>query len=444
MNYNTFLILPGCDDRNRGDQALIWETVDLAKQAGYNGKYYMVAGKSEASQSEREGISGIPYILKHPSRFSTKKNISYSISLKVRWGLIALFDIINKEPLLYAWYRKLFLRFYSKETQETIKKFADAKCGFVKGGGFLHATGGLTETYKIYYFLYHIRLMQSFRHNVYVMPNSFGPFNAPFVAKMIKGTLKKCKVVMTRESISNKMLDNIGVTALNTIDLAFFLEGDRDFDPIKELKEKGIDTNRKMVGITVRPYRFLGENNPKMKYENYKQSITIFVEWLSSNGYYPVLIEHVYDSNEHEQDIKCIKEVCTMLKRGTSYSVYTNRELTCRQMKAVYSKMMYTIGTRFHSVIFSMASGVPSIAITYGGNKGQGIMKDMGLLDYSIPISEISGKRLIKCFCKLVKYKDDIKEKLKIDLMSIQEKKQIIVNMIKEEEGKSTTAQGFL
>ena len=74
MCKRTFLILPGCDDTNRGDQALIWETVSLAKDAGFQGEYFMIADKEKSRQSVAEGIGNIDYILKHPSTHFKKKN----------------------------------------------------------------------------------------------------------------------------------------------------------------------------------------------------------------------------------------------------------------------------------------------------------------------------------------------------------------------------------
>ena len=38
---NKYIVLPDCSDLNRGDQALVWETIRLAKDAGFDGKYYI-------------------------------------------------------------------------------------------------------------------------------------------------------------------------------------------------------------------------------------------------------------------------------------------------------------------------------------------------------------------------------------------------------------------
>lgn len=35
-----YLILQGCDDTNHGDQALICETVEVAKAAGFRGHFF--------------------------------------------------------------------------------------------------------------------------------------------------------------------------------------------------------------------------------------------------------------------------------------------------------------------------------------------------------------------------------------------------------------------
>ena len=57
------------------------------------------------------------------------------------------------------------------------------------------------------------------------MPNSFGPFKGKVVKRMIKSTISKCKVVMSRESISQQVLLNeCGVESILSDDLAFYLK----------------------------------------------------------------------------------------------------------------------------------------------------------------------------------------------------------------------------
>lgn len=435
MEEKVYLILPGCDDTNRGDQALIWETVDIAKEVGFAGQYYMLANEAECRQSSAEGIKQVDYILKHPSRiFHKGSNIRYSPLLKLKWALVALFDLITREPLVHPIWRKLLRPLYGRQTKEVLKRFEQADACFVKGGGFLHAHGGFSDTYKIYYFLYHIRLAQSFGADVTVMPNSFGPFKSPFVGKMIASTLSKCKHIWARESISASMLqDGCAVKADVSPDLAFHLQIDRSFDPCSHLRSKGIPCkDRTCVAITARPYRFPGESDGAQKYIKYKQSIADLMIHLDQKGFFPVLVEHVFSEMEHENDMTCIREIESLVKGNCEYGVFSDHGLTCRQMKQIYASFDYTVGTRFHSVIFSLSSGVPSIAITYGGNKGDGIMADLGLERFALPISHLTADSLIRAFDDLTDQRADIESELSVKAEYIKKQREQIIRAMTE------------
>ena len=432
----TFLILPGCDDRNRGDQALIWETVDLAKAAGYNGKYRMLTDKDGCKQSKKIGIENVSHILQHPSKkFKNADNIKYTLGLKIKWGIVAFFDLITKEPLLHSNLRRILRKLYSEDVQNSLREFERAEACFVKGGGFLHAYGGLAETYKIYYFLYHIRLAQSMGKPVFILPNSFGPFNSPFVKEMLHHTLQKCKVVMAREKLSqNQLCRECKIDSHLFTDIAFHLEPDDSFDAKEELKAKGIPVgDKKCVAITARPYRFTGYDHAENLYQAYKKSLVLTAEWLSDHSFIPVFVEHVYDENSHENDMTCISDIVSELKKDCHYSIYSNRSLTCAQMKKIYGEFDYIIGTRFHSIIFSLAQGVPAIAITYGGNKGDGIMNDLGLEKYAIPISSVTDKILIEKFSAIAAEYDQIKSSIQEKIHSLAKEKKMIVQLLRKE-----------
>lgn len=435
MDDKIFLILPGCDDTNRGDQALIWQTVRIARSAGYAGHYYMLSDPAQCRQSTAEGIDHLDYILRHPSaRFAKGDNIHYSLGLKLKWALAAWIDLLTREPLAHKWSRRLLRPFYSSKTKKLLEKFEQAEAAFVKGGGFLHAHGGLADTYKIYFFLYHLRLAQSFGVKVYVMPNSFGPFKSPLVKGMIRRVLKKCPAVMARESISRQMLaQSCGVEAGVYADLAFHLEEAPGFDPYAALERAGIShCGKKSVAITARPYRFPGETDGPQKYEAYKNALVQFAIWLDTNGYYPVLVEHVFSELSHENDMTCLQELEEMLEGHCQFGLFADRTLTCRQMKQIYATFDYVIGTRFHSVIFSLASGVPSMAITYGGNKGDGIMTDLGLREYAVPIQTLTAQRLIDTFRSLSDNADSVRDRLTDTLKTIREQEKQIIDIIRK------------
>lgn len=408
-----FIIIPGCSDLNRGDQALVWETKRLAEEAGYIGDYYLTTEKNEpVHQSTNHGLNIIQPVLEHPSRaFKNKENIEYNFSLKLKWGVVALWDFIFSLLLLNSLSRSFLKLFLSKTKKESLNTFKNAEAVFMKGGGIIHAYGGFTATYFIYFALYHIFLASALKKPIYIMPNSFGPFEGPFVKFLVKKAFSKCKLVSTRETYSQKMVKaQLSISPINYPDLAFFLSNGK-IDKTKLLKELNIPSGRKLVALTMRPHRFPKSSNPQKAYSLFKQEMALFIEWLYSCGYMPVLIEHTLAINAHENDGSCIQDVIELLDND-HYRFYTNKEFNCYELKSLYSICDYIVGTRFHSVIFSISNNVPGIAITYAGNKGQGIMNDIGLNALTVSIDDVSSETLKEKFSYLQENETSIKVKI--------------------------------
>ena len=428
---NNYLIIPSCSDLNRGDQALVWETVKIAKKSGFIGNYYMLrSGIEPTNQSEKEGIGIISSILLHPGRvFKSNNNVQYTKILVLKWGTVAFFDFFKSILLLNKITRRASKFILNKVQNESLETFKYANAIFVKGGGFLHSSGKITDSYKIYYLLFHIMLAQSMNKPVYIMPNSYGPFKGIFVAGIVRRVLKRCNLVTTRESISSRMLNEIGVESKIIPDLGFGLK--KSTNSNNEIERLHLlYPNRKLVGITVRPYRFPNSKKPLEDYEFYKMNLTRLAKWLFESNYMPVFIEHALAESAHEDDKCCIKEIVSNL--GTNeYCLIACPEYTCRDLKLIYSGLDYMIGTRFHSVIFALSEGIPSIAITYGGNKGNGIMHDLNLADYAIPINEFEFERAKKTFLTLCRNKSKVCEEMITAKINIDKKYNELERLLK-------------
>lgn len=426
------LILPSSSDLNRGDQALVWETREIAEESGFKGEFFLLGSETHRTrQSQEKGIKVLTPILKHPSRkFKSKQNNTYDISIKIKWGFVSLFDLMFSLLLLCRYTRPLIKFFLRKDDKATIKIFEETEACFVKGGGFIHSSGKITDSYTVYFQLYHLMLAQSLGKPVYVMPNSFGPFPGIGIKWLVNRTLNRCEIVTVRESISKTMLENIGVSSGLFPDLGFSLEKKNDTEKIIT-SIIGVHRNKKLVAITARPYRFPNSENPQDKYNKYIESLVEFSKWLTHKGYLPVFVEQVLSETSHESDINAINEIVSFLDDGT-YEVISNTEYSCEDLKYVYSRMDYTIGTRFHSVIFSISEGVPSIAIEYGGNKGAGILNDMDLSDLGIPIEEVTFKSLQIMFENLIQNEAVTKNKINKYMNYVVLKRNELINIIRK------------
>lgn len=428
-----YLIIPPCSDFNRGDQALVWETARFAEEAGFKGEFYFMAeAKEPVEQSERHGLKAIRPLLEHPSRkFKSKENIKIDFKLLLKWGGISLIDfmwsIILLSPL-----KKFISFFFSGDKKYTYNLFKEVDAVFVKGGGFIHSYGGISAPYYIYFQLYHIFLAQSLGKKVYILPNSFGPFKGFCVKWLVKKAFKGSQLVVSRENRSASMCKkSLNINISSYPDFGFFLPNGNFIDKKRFLEQQKIPTGKKLVAITARPHRFLEAADPTASYQNFINTMRNFAKWLYKNNYFPVFIEHVYAINNHENDGFCIEEIIKELE-PTEYSYYKNRSLNCMDLKLIYSFFDYIVGTRFHSMIFSMANKVPGIAITYVGNKGEGIMEDMNLSNFFIKISMINTELLIDKFKELTQEENVVLEHISTYLNEANVKRNELIDKIKE------------
>src|SRR5699024_10239785 len=138
----------------------------------------------------------------------------------------------------------------------------------------------------------------------------------------------KCQLVTVRETISQKMLSEIGVNSELFPDLGFSLErGKGRNTKVEKLKEK--HKNKKFVAITARPYRFPNSDNPSEKYEEYINGIVTFSEWLFKNNFLPIFVEHTLSDTTHENDGTAISEIVSSLK-DDQYEIVSDDDYNCK------------------------------------------------------------------------------------------------------------------
>ena len=430
---NSYVIVPCCSDLNRGDQALVWETRRIAEDAGMKGEYCFTSEANEpVVQSEERGFTRILPVLEHPSRkYKNKENMQYNAALKLKWGVVALGDLVVSLCLLTKPGRKILRPLLPARTRESLEVMENMTALLVKGGGFFQFYGGLTSSYTAYFDAYHIFLASRLGKPVYMMPNSLGPFEGPMVKWVVRKALGKCSLVSARESISRDMTAReLGIEPVLSPDLAFNLKPAR-FDRDEVFAVYGIPADRKVVAVTVRPYRFPNAADPKAAYESFKRGVADFVDWLYDRGYIAVFVNHTLAVNSHENDFACITEVVKMLPEE-HYRVISNADYDCQDLKCLYGFCDYIVGTRFHSVIFSLASGVPGLAISYVGNKSVGIMADMGLSDYVLHIDSVTADELETKFSMLVQNEEEVKAKLEAYMAKMPAERAALVELIEE------------
>lgn len=413
------IVVPPATDLNRGDQALVWQAASAALESGICDDVVLLdaglsspSDKSQTLQTQTRGYRVITSLLPNPRRNRNRVEDTIRES-RLTFILMAINSVkdflVSVLILLLARKPKLTGLFLDTPRYKTLDLVRQSKALFVKGGGFVHAHGGLRAPYYIWYQLYYMRLFQRLGKPVYFLPNSFGPFQGWTVSHQVKSVLSKCEFIAARETISAKALEAlIGREVPVYPDMGYFLEPASREVGQKLCERFNIPIGRKTcVGITVRPWRFPGLRDSTGRFQQYMDSMAALVRNIVERGFHPVLVAHVLGPNAHENDELAITELVKHL--GDLPFSLVRYDGDCSEIKALYGCLDYFVGTRFHSVIFAQACGVPSLAIAYGGNKSTGIMQDMGLGDYVIPIERVTAENLLEVFDRLVKNENHVR-----------------------------------
>lgn len=435
------ILVPDNTDLNRGDQALVWESIRLIEDIYDCPEITLMCDADPDLYSQTKAL-GYPYIktiIKHPARIIKKNNHVKYTSIEVFFiGFRAILDFLIVSLLLIRCklINRIGLCFMPKDCRDTFSAFDQCDAVYVKGGGFIHSYGAISDPYQIFYLVYPMLLAIRMKKNVIILPNSIGPLKNRIAAKIVLFVLNHSKYISVRESVSEHFLksqDKLHVPVSKHSDLGYHLRMPTGFDSKCYLSDKGLDMARPIVGITLRPYRFPGENDPEKKYCDYINGFVTLITYLVKKGYQVVLFSHTLGPRIHENDTIAVDVVSDKLKtRQIPHVTIDDPQLNCRQVMSVYSNFKFLIGTRFHSVIFAQNSFVPTIAISYGGNKGVGIMEDVGLSDFSIPMNSISGEALIELFEDLEKKEESVKDILREYRGLLDEDREKMIDEIRE------------
>lgn len=443
-NKKKAIIVNGITDMNKGDQALVWESYRIIEDTAMydNIKVISLGDTPEeyealCGQTQKKGMHVIQNLLKHPRRGKHHKNQLQKEGLGYLFFQIknAISDFISLTFLKSIIKSKgLTNLFFNKNLQETIQAFRGVDTVYVKGGGFLHAHGEKTAPYVMWYFLYYMNLAKKLGKELVLLPNSYGPFEGLTVKSQLKKGLGKSDLILSREKVSAKSLSSLLNRDIPVLpDLGFYLQMQPKENGLKVLEQYGFTKDDKIVGMTVRPWRFPGAKNPEESFSRYLNSLKTLIEHINGLGLKVALFNQSIGPNAHEDDRNAIEELITMCdNENTKMFTWVNENPTCDLLKAIYANMYFFVGTRFHSLIFSMTSEVPSISIAYGGNKGVGIMKDFGLSDYVVKIDDVEEDVLINMFDKAIDNYSFIKEQLAKQLPILENKRKETIDLIKK------------
>lgn len=365
---------------NAGDAALLSVCLRQVREA-FPGAQVRIAGMEDPRvHAEFEGAPNLGSICRHVADGTASK--ARRILRRLWAAPVAVTAMLLPGPA-----GRVVLRLLAAEARREAAAVQEADLVVSMGGGYLYARPGLDGYQNVFFILLPALLAQRAGVPVVFAPQSYGPFPASAQRRLVRRALRRCALVLAREDVSLQILRECGLRAdevRRSVDSAFASDpgpGRRDPDWRGRL---GVTAEQELIGVTAR--RWL----PPQAQERYERALAATIDDLQGQGARVVLIPQV-TSDYLEDDDRIVEG--RIAGYCTRPPLRVAERADHRDLKGLYGECALLIGTRFHSVIFSLTSGVPCVAIEYE-HKTRGIMADLGLSEWVLPIEEVTEARL--------------------------------------------------
>ncbi len=226
-------------------------------------------------------------------------------------------------------------------------------------------------------------LMQTYGAKVYIMPQSFGPFDfiSPDIVNYGKKVLSKCEYIYAREKKGYELLKGLGLTNVEYMPDSVLIE--KDFDSslvIKDIEKYREEFNYKTDhNFCIIPnYRLIDQGGmDKNKLINF---YTDLVErYKSSFDIY--LVAHA------GEDLGICKAMKEKYKENDRV-ILINHIMNSFNYEEFIKRMDFIIASRYHAIIHAYKEYVPAVILGWA-DKYQGVAEEMKQTEYIISIDDV-------------------------------------------------------
>lgn len=411
------LLVNGWSDDNKGDCAIVEGLINKIEEVDKD----IVLNLN--STLDLDGFSD-KYHYRHTKKI---EGFSTSTFVKKSGKVIKLINIMYSFILLMvpslhrnALYKKFLRNFASEAYCNHLDFFYDADMVISKGGHILVANNGIGGLLTLYKNIYPILMGIRLKKVTIIFSQSIGPFESKLSTLLASYTFNRVDKILCREKKTHNLVKNlVSLKCKDNVKLTW----DTAFSVVPKYKVDRIEekyNSEEYFGVTIRKWDFSNNKDKKKSgYKEYIDGIVDSIKYLEEKyGLKALIIPQVTGPIEFEDDRLAIEELKEVLENEGVQAEYLHGDYSPSELSYIYGKCKFVIGTRFHSVILSLVSGTPAIAISYYGYKTLGIMSMFELSNYVVDINNID--------------KADIRYKIDDLLSNIEEKKSIIRHKVDE------------
>lgn len=271
------------------------------------------------------------------------------------------------------------------------------------GGGYFYSYRSLLPGTTFWQNVVHAYLAAVLHKPLIFLPQSFGPFASALAWRGVRHLLEGTSVlyVFAREEISYHLLRQmLGQPKEARIglcpDMAFYLAaGELSLPRGDEAPEAA----RPTLVMNLREWAFPGARDPAARREGYMQAMLAAAHhFVRHYGGQVVVVPQALGPDPAEDDRGICEEFCRRARtlpaaaQAVHYRDPETSSLT--EYLALLAGARLLVGTRLHSCILALLSGVPALSVGYQ-YKSQGTLDLLGLGHLNLDIQDLEADRLL-------------------------------------------------
>lgn len=237
---------------------------------------------------------------------------------------------------------------------------------------------------------------------------TYGPFESTAARLAAQFSLRAANLLYVREPQSAAILDAVGLSGQYTLypDVAITLPP----DPVDQV---AIDDRSRQfmekpfIGVSISK-KVVREELRKKLPARYRSMMTDLLRWLLDQGHRVLLVPHVYTPYApNDNDYELIEQVHAELKAQYAPDQFhmITQDLPPESLKTIISQSHIFIGSRYHSLVAALSSGVPSLSVGWS-HKYQGLLGLFGLEHYATWAEHITENELRALVGELLDQRD--------------------------------------
>lgn len=358
--------------RNRGDSAIVESTIRFLQETFADCEIYLLSQYWKENSDyyfSKFGSRSVPPLLGIPMD-----------SLKWRRLLRAGLSL----GILVSGIGRL--------SEPTRALYKDATIVIDAGGGSLFSSNKYRFYLGLYQHLFNLWFAAREGIPTIVSPQSIGPFNKTYDAKAAAYVLDRLEAVAVRERISATLLDELGVAHTLVPDMAFLRSFIAPPSATVEPHLDAIRETRRNVGVTVLDWRWARQNSDETSIDLYLQKLIAVLTRLAATFDIKVWIFPQVTAGHGDSDESVSNSLAKSLPNHVPTQLVSG-DFTASDLYHLYSRMDAFVGSRMHSCIFALLSGVPTIGLAYQP-KTLGTFTLLGLGEHAYDIADFEERLL--------------------------------------------------